>query len=144
MVTAADKQKAAKVPVWQGVVAYFSNALLAVGAVSMFGAAKHNNGNMPTTWRKYHVSVYADALARHIIEEGKGHMYDSESHLLHAVHEAWNALARLEKLLEDHPLLDPGDSPERRLSQPRRIKILHTVIEMRKCNNPGRRKDDKL
>lgn len=105
--TAADKQKAAKIPLWQGVIAYFSNALQAVGAISRMGAAKHNNGVMPTKWRDYAVEVYADALARHITEEGKGDLYDSESNMLHAGHEAWNALARLEKLLEVHPLVKP-------------------------------------
>ena len=102
--TAADAQKAAKVPVWQGVFAYFSNALLAVGTVSRFGANKHLNGKMPTKWREYPVDTYSDALARHILEENRGSVYDSESHLLHAAHEAWNALARLEKLLETEPL----------------------------------------
>lgn len=105
--TAADRQKAAKIPLWQGVIAYFSNALQAVGAISRMGAAKHNEGKMPTKWRDYPVEVYADALARHITEEGKGDLYDSESNMLHAGHEAWNALARLEKLLEVHPLVKP-------------------------------------
>jgi hypothetical protein len=107
MVTAADKQKAAKVPVWQGVFAYFSNALHAVGSISKMGAAKHNEGKMPTKWRDYPAYVYADALARHILVENSGDLYDSESNMLHAGHEAWNALARLEKLLETHPLMKP-------------------------------------
>ena len=107
MVTVADKQKAAKVPLWQGVIAYFSSALQAVAAISRMGAAKHNNGVMPTKWRAYQVETYSDALARHITEEGKGDLYDSESNMLHAAHAAWNALARLEKLLERYPLVRP-------------------------------------
>jgi hypothetical protein len=105
--TEADKQKAAKVPVWQGVFAYFSNALHAVGTISKFGAAKHNEGVMPTKWRDYPADVYADALARHILVENGGELYDSESNMLHAGHEVWNALARLEKLLEVYPLVKP-------------------------------------
>src|ERR1044071_8702488 len=105
MVTAADKQKAAKVPVWQGVLEYFPKALHAVGAISKMGAQKHNEGKMPTKWRQYPVDVYADALARHILEENKGDVYDSESKMLHAGHEAWNALARLELLLTTEPLV---------------------------------------
>lgn len=108
--TQAAAQKAAKIPLWQGVIAYFSYALQAVGGISRMGAAKHNNGVMPTKWRDYPAEVYADALARHMTEEGKGDLYDSESNMLHAGHEAWNALARLEKLLEVHPLVKPeGD-----------------------------------
>lgn len=104
MTSKADEQKAAKVPMWDGVFLYFSNALKAVGEISKFGARKHNNGVMPTKWRDYESKVYANALARHIIEENIGEMYDSESNMLHAGHEAWNALARLEKLLETLPL----------------------------------------
>ena len=169
MVTAADKQKAAKVPVWQGVIAYFSNALAAVGAISKFGAAKHNEGKMPTNWRAYECSVYADALARHIFEEGKGDLYDSDSGMLHAGHEAWNALARLEKLLEVHPLhqpieakvienlrvADPASLPvvprvpmkidqeERRLSShQRRFSWRYPVYERRSLGKLGRRAND--
>ena len=160
MVNKADQQKAAKVPVWQGVISYFSNALHAVGSISKFGAAKHNEGKMPTKWRAYECSVYADALARHIFEEGKGDLYDSESGMLHAGHEAWNALARLEKLLEVHPLhqpieakvienlrvADPASLPvvprERRLSSQRRRKWLHTVSERRSLGKAGRRTND--
>jgi len=67
------------------------------------GAVKHNEGKMPTKWRDYPVEVYGDALARHIMNESQG-LYDEESGMLHAGHAAWNALARLEKLLETHPL----------------------------------------
>lgn len=105
MSEAADKQKASKVPVWEGVIAYFSNALNAVGAISRFGSVKHNDGKFPTKWREYSAPVYANALARHIVDECRtGDLYDRESNMLHAAHEAWNALARLEKLLELHPL----------------------------------------
>ena len=107
MAVTADQQKAAKVPMWQGVIAYFSNALHAVAAISKMGCVKHNNGKMPTKWRDYPVETYADAEMRHITEQGKGILYDSESHMLHAGHEAWNVLAKLEKLLEVHPLIDP-------------------------------------
>ena len=106
VVTKADQQKQSKVPVWQGVFSYFSNALSAVGAISKFGAVKHNGGKLPTKWRDYSLEVYSDALARHIIEENEAGLYDSESGMLHAGHAAWNALARLEKLLEDNPLSD--------------------------------------
>lgn len=107
MVTPAE-QKAAKVPVWQGVFAYFSAALSAVGAISKMGCVKYNAGKMPTKWREYPFEVYADAQARHIFEQGKGILYDSESKMLHAAHEAWNALAKLEKLLETYPLYQPA------------------------------------
>lgn len=77
---------------------------MAVGLISKFGSVKHNNGKMPTMWRQYEETVYGDALARHILNENVDGLYDPESGTLHAGHAAWNALARLEKLLEKHPL----------------------------------------
>jgi hypothetical protein len=59
---------------------------------------------MPTKWRDCHETVYADAMARHQVDEARGGLYDAESGMLHAGHAAWNALARLEKLLEELPL----------------------------------------
>jgi hypothetical protein len=106
----ADAQKAAKVPVWQGVFAYFANALQAVGAISKFGCVKHNAGKMPTKWRDYPIETYQDANARHITEQAKGDLYDSESDMLHAAHAAWNSLAHLEKLLEKYPLKRGAES----------------------------------
>lgn len=85
-------------------MAYFPNALLAIGAISKFGCVKHNKGIMPTKWRDYPETVYANSLSRHILDEARTGLYDSESHMLHAGHAAWNALARLEKLLEEHSL----------------------------------------
>src|SRR6266853_2098423 len=95
-----NEQKAAKIPVWQGVLQYFPKALIAIGDVSRFGARKHNGGIMPTEWRRFPASVYSDALIRHLLAESQGEMKDPESGLLHAAHAALNALARLEKALE--------------------------------------------
>lgn len=71
----------------------FPRALLAVAAVTTFGAKKYT----PRGW----VSVpsaderYDDAKGRHLL---KGYIEpeDPESQLQHLAHEAWNALAVLE------------------------------------------------
>ncbi len=93
-------QKAAKVPVFQGVFQYFPKALMAIGEVSRFGAAKHNKGVMPTEWRRFPAVIYSDSLMRHVLAETQGQINDPESNLLHAAHAAWNALARLELVLD--------------------------------------------
>lgn len=54
-----------------------ANAILAVSEVAAFGAAKYSDGN----W---------------LLVEGAISDVDSESGLLHAAHEAWNALVVLE------------------------------------------------
>ena len=73
-------------------------ALLAVAEVATFGAEKYSDGN----W--LHVdnalSRYTDAKDRHRLQGGI-EAHDSESGLLHAAHEAWNALAVLELMIRD-------------------------------------------
>lgn len=150
----ADAQKAAKVPVWQGVFAYFANALLAVGAISKFGCVKHNAGKMPTKWREYPLATYSDALARHITEEAKGVLYDPESRMLHAAHAAWNAFARLELLLAENPLQEGvfvtlGDATakvearvERRVAAGSR-RVNYKIIWINQRSGLGRRLLDK-
>jgi hypothetical protein len=94
----AVKYDAGKAPVFRGAVAYFPRAIQAVAAVSAFGATKY-------AWEGWrHVpdglNRYSDAMVRHLVEEGKGQIVDDDSGLLHASHVAWNALARLEKIIE--------------------------------------------
>lgn len=95
----AVKYDAGKAPVFRGAVAYFPRAIQAIAFVSAFGATKY-------AWEGWrHVpdglNRYSDAMVRHLIAEATGETVDSDSGLLHAAHAAWNALARLEKLLED-------------------------------------------
>lgn len=76
------------------VLGEFARALIEVGRVGTFGAEKYT----PRGW----LSVpngeerYASAMLRHYFQRRAGEMYDRDSGLLHAAHEAWNALARLE------------------------------------------------
>lgn len=89
------KDDTGKPPVVKGFMAYFPNALAAVADVSKFGASKYDWGN----WRHVDNGVerYTEALGRHLLQDG----VDSESGLLHAAHTAWNAMARLELMLQE-------------------------------------------
>lgn len=88
--------------VFRGSIDYFPRAIEAVSEVSTFGAQKY-------AWKGWEgvedgYARYSDAMARHLISEGKGELVDPDSGLLHAAHCAWNALARLElKLRDDYP-----------------------------------------
>ncbi len=75
----------------------FSRALSAVAAIGTFGAAKYTRGG----WLAVEDGQrrYTDALLRHLLAEGTGELYDTESDMRHAAHTAWNALARLELML---------------------------------------------
>lgn len=74
-------------------------ALMAVAEVATFGARKYSAGG----WQHVENGVerYTDAMDRHRLY---GHIegpVDSQSGLLHAAHEAWNSLARLELMLRE-------------------------------------------
>lgn len=91
------KLDADKSPVRRGLLEYFPRACLAIAKVSVFGAKKY-------AWHGWKfvpdgINRYGDAQLRHIckaIIEGE---IDVDSGQLHAAHEAWNALARLELIL---------------------------------------------
>ena len=77
----------------------FSRALQAVGAVGTYGANKYTEEG----WKAVPGAKerYTDALLRHLFKEFSGEALDQDSGLSHAAHLAWNALARLEFILEE-------------------------------------------
>lgn len=94
-----SKLDAGKVEVVRGAISYFPRALLAVARVSQFGSRKYS-------WKGWEqvrngIQRYWDALGRHMVEESISGEYDKDSGELHAVHEAWNALARAELILRE-------------------------------------------
>jgi hypothetical protein len=75
----------------------FARALLAVSRIGTFGAAKYtDNGWMGVPNGE---ARYDDAKLRHWLYEKCGIEDDPESQEMHAAHEAWNALARLDLIL---------------------------------------------
>jgi len=76
----------------------FARALYAVGEVGTYGAKEYS----PGSWAHVPdpINRYTDAMYRHLMDEARGEEYDPGSNLLHAAHAAWNALARLQKILE--------------------------------------------
>ena len=72
----------------------FSLALLEVARVTTFGAKKYT----PNGWLQVldGINRYNEAKQRHALYEMTGEIYDADSGLMHAAHEAWNALAKLE------------------------------------------------
>lgn len=77
-----------------------ARALTAVCEVGTFGAEKYSADNwllVPDALNRYR-----NAKHRHMLAAAAGETHDSESGLLHAAHEAWNALAVLELQLRGH------------------------------------------
>lgn len=72
-------------------------ALLEVARVATFGAAKYSEHGwlkVPNGFQRY-----TAAMDRHRLQEGE--FIDRDSGLAHAAHCAWNALARLELLMQE-------------------------------------------
>jgi len=98
------KLDAGKSPVRRGLLEYFPRACLAVANVSQFGASKY-------TWNGWEtvpggVDRYGDAEVRHICQAAIEGPITHDSELLHASHEAWNAMARLELILREEEKRD--------------------------------------
>ena len=75
----------------------FGRAMEAVGELATFGAKKYSRGGfrkVPDAENRY-----TAALLRHLYKEDREYL-DEETSLPHAVAVAWNALARLEAILE--------------------------------------------
>jgi hypothetical protein len=98
-----------KSPVRKGLLEYFPRACLAVAEVSAFGATKY----VWDGWKGVPDAVnrYGDAEVRHICYAAIEGSKDRESKLLHAAHEAWNSLARLEKILEEAEIKENPSTP---------------------------------
>ena len=79
------------------VLSGFSNALQVVSEVGTFGAKKYTDHGWLTV--PSGIDRYSDAMLRHYFKEQSGELIDEDSEMLHAAHLAWNALARLELLL---------------------------------------------
>lgn len=79
----------------------FALALQEVVKVGTYGAAKYT----PNGWMLVPdgIARYGEAKMRHQLSELSGERVDSDTKLLHAAHEAWNALARLELMLREKP-----------------------------------------
>lgn len=75
----------------------FARALKGVCAVGTYGAAKYS----PSGWLQVPdaESRYDDAKLRHWLDEKSGSDLDPDTELLHSLHEAWNALARVDLII---------------------------------------------
>jgi dATP/dGTP diphosphohydrolase, N-terminal len=94
--TPGAKMDFGKAPVFRGLVDYFPQAISAVSEVSQKGAEKY-------TWKGWETvpegfERYSDAMMRHLCAESHEDI-DQDTGCLHAAQVAWNALARLQLLI---------------------------------------------
>lgn len=82
-------------PIATGVLGYFPDALAEVARVSYVGNQQHNPGQ-PLHWDKSKSTDEADALVRHLLQQGT---MDTDG-TRHSAKVAWRALALLQRELE--------------------------------------------
>jgi hypothetical protein len=83
-------------PIAEGVLDYFPDAIAYVAFVSRLGNEKHNPGEK-MHWSREKSTDHRDCIARHLVESGT---YDVEG-VLHDGALAWRALANLQLKLEE-------------------------------------------
>lgn len=91
--TAKEERKA--IPLAEGVLWYFPNALAEIANVSRVGNDQHNPGQ-PMHHARGKSSDHADCILRHLVDAGKT---DTDG-LRHSAKMAWRALALLQEELE--------------------------------------------
>lgn len=92
----AETDPNGKVPMWTGLFLKFPNALEAVAKLS--GQNETEKGDK---WKIDGAEYRTNSMLRHLKSEAVGEAYDPDG-LLHAGQVAWNALARLELILQDN------------------------------------------
>lgn len=89
-----------RMPLFDGCMMYFPDALLAVAAFSLKANDKHNPGE-PLYWSKHKSADHANCVGRHLIDMGPDwDAIDPEFGEMHAVALAWRSLAVLQIAIE--------------------------------------------
>lgn len=103
MILPSDAAERKAVPLAEGLLYYFPNALAEIARVSRRGNDQHNPGQ-PMHWAMDKSTDHADCILRHLIDAGT---VDGDGQL-HTAKVAWRALALLET-----ELLAEGAAPGR-------------------------------
>lgn len=97
------KMDQGKVDVYRHFMAMFPDAMACVARVSEYGERKYTYKG----WAKVNDGIrrYTAAMNRHILDEARGDKYDIDpekgSDLAHAAQVAWNAMARLQLMIQE-------------------------------------------
>lgn len=91
-----DDSLRADFPMFDGLLAYFPNALAAVAEISKYGSEKHNPGE-PMYWNRGKSTNHLDKVIRHAVDAGK----KDTTGRRHSAYLAWRALANLQTEIEE-------------------------------------------
>lgn len=90
-----DAKERKGVPLCEGVLDYFPDALVDVAVLSKFGNDQHNPGQ-PLHWAKHKSTDHANCILRHQVDRGTR---DTDG-MRHSTKVAWRALAQLQTEIE--------------------------------------------
>jgi dATP/dGTP diphosphohydrolase len=98
-VTLPKDNKARKaLPIFDGVLMYFPDAIAAVAEVSRIGNEQHNPGE-PLHWARGKSMDQMNTAVRHLMDHGTGTRHDSDG-ARHLAKAAWRVLAALQLDIE--------------------------------------------
>ena len=90
-----DSDERNAIPMADGLLYYFPNALAEVAKVSKIGNDKHNPGE-PMHWSRWKSTDHENKILRHLVDAGKR---DSDG-IRHSAYLAWRSLALLQEEIE--------------------------------------------
>lgn len=85
-------------PIFDGVLMYFPDAIAAVAAVSVAGNAQHNPGER-LHWSRGKSTDQMNTAVRHMMDHGGGNLRDTDG-TYHLAKSAWRILAQLQLTIE--------------------------------------------
>jgi len=101
-------------PIWDGVVMYFPDALAAIAQVSKYGNDQHNPGE-PLHWARGKSMDQMNTAFRHMLDHGVGNRYDDGGKTRHLAKAAWRILAALQLDIEgETPCPEATTSPTKK------------------------------
>src|SRR4051812_47592166 len=92
MLPSEDAERKA-IPIWDGCVMYFPDALAEVAKVSLAGNEQHNPGE-PLHWAREKSTDQLNTAMRHMIDHGRGQVFDGK--VRHLAKACWRLLAELQ------------------------------------------------
>lgn len=108
MIFSDDNAKRKSVPIFDGAVMYFPNALAAVAEVSREGNKQHNPGE-PLHWARDKSTDQFNTALRHLIDHANGCRYDADGQR-HLAKAAWRVLAALQLDIEAEQRVAKNDA----------------------------------
>jgi hypothetical protein len=91
-----DSKQRKGIPVYEGFIKYFPDAIAAVAQCSAIANAQHNGEGSPVEWAKHLSCDEKDAMMRHLLDSQFTDR--DEEGIMHMVKVGWRAFANLQRM----------------------------------------------